>query len=175
LSKEHQKYARGLQAKRDAHQTVFGGDGAIHQKPQMTSKQAYVDFSRVVFCPFCLHEDGLQAFLVSTKEGISQSKAQCPECMNGMMMNSLVHVWTPEEYAQWVFAYARRGFWQQKCKFEQWKKRLQEKGWAKLFWDRYKELKGSSGEEQPESYTERMNRQGEEVAAEWNKEGKPDA
>lgn len=168
MSKEHRKYVRELKIKRDLQQACFSPDGAVQQRPQVISRQAQVDFSRIVFCPFCLCEAKLQAFLISSKEGISQSRAQCPECGNGMMMRSVTATWTPKTFAEWVFDYAGSGFWQ-KCKWELWKKRLQDKGWTQAFWNRYRELKGS-GSDEAESYTEYMNRQGEEAAAEWNRE-----
>lgn len=145
MSREHRKYVRGLKVKKDAQQACFGPDGAVHQRPQVISRQAQVDFSRIVLCPFCLCEAKLQAFLVSTKEGISQSKAQCPECETGMLMRSVNRTWTPEAFAEWIFNY--KGFWH-KCKFELWRRRLQAKGWTQQFWDRYRALKGEGVEEE---------------------------
>lgn len=171
MSRERRKWLRQELVRADRAQVCFSGDGQLLEKrARVVVEVASVDVSRVVFCPFCLFEGKLQRFLVSTKEGISRSKAECPECEAGMLMSSVVHVWKPEEYAQWVFAYARRGFWQ-KCKWAIWRKRLLERGWSESFWDRYKELKAEATEEgEPESYTEYMARKGAEAAAEWTSE-----
>jgi hypothetical protein len=129
------------------------------QVTQMTS----VDYNMRVRCPFCLHDDRLQAFLVSTKKGISQARAECPECHNGMMMKSLTSEWTPEQYAEWAYPYAGSGFWQ-KVPFETWKKRLHEIGWSHRFWERYKALKGS---DESEDYFDYLDRQQEETRQQW--------
>jgi hypothetical protein len=83
-----------------------------------------------------------------------------------MMMKSLTAEWTPEQYADWVFPYGHSGFWQ-KCKFETWKKRLSQIGWAQRFWQRYKELKGEDG---TESYTDYIERKSQEDAQQYESE-----
>ena len=85
-----------------------------------------------------------------------------------MLLRSLVRDWTPESYAKWVFDYSHSGFWK-KINFEMWKDRLQERGWSQTFWDIYKRLKAENPSE--ENYEDRMNRQGEEAAQQWQREG----
>ena len=113
-------------------------------------------------CPFCLHLDRLEKYMISTKKGYHQSMAQCPECKNKMLIRSLTSKWTPEQYADWVYPYSVDGFWQ-KCKYDIWKKRLYIIGWSTRFWNRYMQLKG---EPKPESYEEYVQRKQKE---EWEK------
>lgn len=156
---EHKKYLMRERAKADKKQSVFGTKFAVQLKTaQIKTQQKDIDFTQQVMCPFCLYQAKLQRFLVSTSKGISYGKAQCPDCGNGMMMKSLTAEWTPEQYADWVFPYSTAGFWR-KCKFETWKKRLAQIGWAQRFWDRYKALKGS---DETESYGEYMDRKSAE-------------
>jgi len=118
-------------------------------------------------CPFCLHIAQLKEYLISTKKGIHQGLGECPECHCKMQFKSLKAEWTPEQYAEWVFEYAARGFWQ-KIPWATWKRRLEELGWAQRFWDKYKQLKGenpSEGaypEDSQEQYDEFMRRHGKE-------------
>jgi len=141
MSREHRKYLREQKAKDDKQQTRLGH--ADHLEPsamQETKIETGIDYTEQVMCPFCLHQDKLQAFLVSTKKGISQSKAHCPECDNGMMMRNLTAEWTPEQYAEFCFGYAQTGFWE-KVPFTKWKERLAQIGWAQRFWNKYNALK----------------------------------
>jgi len=161
---EHKKYVMQIQSKADRKQARLGTDGTVKMSTaQIVTQQKEIDFTQQVMCPFCLHVDKLQSFLLSTSKGLSLSRAACPECKNGMMMKSLTAEWTPEQYAEWVYPYAGSGFWQ-KCKFETWKKRLAQIGWARRFWDRYKALKGS---DETESYGEYMERKAQEDAQQW--------
>lgn len=165
---EHKKYVMQVQSKADRKQSRLGTDGKLKMSTaQMVTQQREIDFTQQVMCPFCLHADKLQAFLLSTSKGISQSRAQCPECKNGMMIKSLTVEWAPEQYADWVYDYTGSGYWQ-KCKFATWKERLFKIGWAKRFWDRYKALKGTG--EESEGYIDYINRQGEEYAKQWQEE-----
>lgn len=156
-----------------ATQAKFGKDGTVLTTVVgMYAEQSSVDVLQLVHCPFCLGEDTMQTFLISTKKGLSLSKGECRMCGHGMMLRNLLSMKsTPEKYAEWVWSYARSGFWQ-KIQFNEWKNRLEEMGWSRPFWDKYKALKTeavSSGQE-PENYVDYMNRQGEEAAAEWNQE-----
>ena len=151
MSSDHKCYVRQEKARDDKKQQVFGSWGEVEPRHKPTVTETFtLDINMQVSCPFCLYHDKLQRFLVSTAKGISQSKALCPECHNGMLMKSLTADWTPEQYADWVFRYAADGFWK-KCPFVTWKKALKEMGWAGRFWDRYKALKGES---YPEGTTE---------------------
>lgn len=152
MSKSHRRHIRQERAKADQYQTIFG-KGCLPKTriKTVTTIGFTLDVSQIVMCPFCLYQGKLQQFLISTKKGISQSRAQCPECKNGMIMKSLTTDMTPEEYAEWCFAYSASGFWR-KVPFERWKSRLAAIGWAQQFWDRYKELKGDSAVENYEDY-----------------------
>lgn len=167
MPSEKKLYRMREKAQDDKHQLRLGTDGKLKpSKAQMVTVTVSVDYNMRVMCPFCLYDDKLRAFLVSTKKGISQARAQCPECHNGMMMKSLTTEWTPEEYAEWVYPYAGSGFWQ-KCKFSIWKERLYKMGWSHRFWTRYKELKGT---DESESYWDYLDQQQDEVKEQWERE-----
>lgn len=168
MSHEHRKYVRELKAKSDFSQACFTPAGELESlRGAVFKAQTGADLNKLFFCPFCLMENKLQKFLISTKKGLSNTRGLCPACGEGMLLRSLTRDWTPQTYAQWVFEYARSGFWK-KVNFEVWKTRLQECGWSQDFWDVYKQLKA---ENPTESYEDRMNRQGEEAAQQWNSEG----
>lgn len=169
MSREQRKYRREELAKADSGQLTFSSDGAIQERKRILVSSSSIDVNKFVFCPFCLKYNKLQRFLVSGKKGISRSRAQCPECGVGMLLATLLREWDPVTYAEWVFGYRKSGFWQ-KIKFALWKEELAKMGWDKAFWDHYKTLKGAESPDDAESYGDYMNRQGEEAAAEWNRE-----
>lgn len=175
--REHRKYVRETIARADHGQACFTPDGHLESLRIAALKaQTGLDLNSLLPCPFCLNENTAQKFLVSTKKGISSSRAQCPSCGEGMLFRTLTRKWTAEVYAKWVFDYSHSGFWK-KINFEIWKTRLAERGWAETFWDVYKQLKAENPRE--ENYEDRMNRLGEEEAQNWRQnedEGKvPDA
>lgn len=166
---EKKLYKMRQKSQDDKKQARLGTDGKMKpSKEQMITITTSFDYMMMVSCPFCLHDDKLQAFLVSTKKGISQKKAACPECNNGMMMKSLTSDWTPEQYAEWVFDYRKSGFFQ-KCPFQKWKKRLYEKGMAKRFWEKYNALKD---EDESEDYFDHLDREQEEMKRQWEQDQK---
>lgn len=163
------KYRREEKAKGDLGQTVLSPDGA-HFRTRVIIQQEGVDLNKVVFCPFCLEENKVQRFLVSTKQGVSQHNAACPVCGVGFRLYNLLKAWTPETYADWVFEYRKSGFFQ-KINFLDWREKLYKMGWASAFWARYNALKGEEKDEDGESYADRMNRLGEEAAQQWTEAG----
>lgn len=166
-SRERRKYLREEMAKGDYSQACFTRDGRLEAlRAAVFTEQSGMDLNKIVFCPFCLTDNKLQRFLVSTKKGISNSRAHCPNCDEGMLLFSLLHDWTPETYAKWVFEYSRSGFWK-KVNFEAWKRRLFERGWSEAFWEIYRQLKADNPSE---SYEDMMNRKGQEAAQQWQQE-----
>lgn len=165
------KYLREQTVVADEAQMTFGKNGDVAARKRVKVESQTINTQKLVFCPFCLEGNIVQKFLVSTKKGISQSKALCPECHTGMLLRTLLRKWTVEDYARWVFDYRRSGFWQkvkEGAGFDKFNKNLKEKDWLQPFWDHYKALKGeatATGED--ESYVDYMNRQGEEAAKEW--------
>lgn len=144
MSKEHIKYLREQEVLKDKQQATFkNGNAILQSKDKHTSAIIVVDINVQVMCPFCLYQDKLRLFLVSTKKGISQKLAKCPECKNGMMMRNLTAEWTPEQYAEFCYGYSRTGFWD-KVPFTKWKERLNQIGWSTQFWNRYNQLKGEN-------------------------------
>jgi hypothetical protein len=112
-----------------------------------------------VTCPFCLGMDKLRVFLISTKKGYNRAQGKCPLCGNGARLQTLVYMtsWTPEQYAAFVYPYARMGFWKKinAIGFGTWKKRLQMMGWTERFWNEYKRLRGDLEEEEKEKEYEK--------------------
>jgi hypothetical protein len=160
MSKEHRKYQREQQAYKDKQQTKFGETGL----PRLIIKQksnvyTILDTNMQVMCSFCLYQDNLRKFLVSTKKGISQTKAKCPECKGGMMMRTLTADMTPEQYAEFCYGYSRSGFWY-KVPFTKCKERLAQLGWSTQFWNRYMQLKGENQSvESYEAFIQRKQRE----------------
>jgi len=168
MSREHKKYLREQKAKDDKQQTTFGDLGLL--KPtQMQQAKAVVDINtdQTVACAYCLHQNKLYKFLISTKKGFHKSQAQCPDCHNKQLIRTLTAEMTPEQYAEFMYFNMQYGGWQ-KVPFDKWKERLAQLGWAQPFWDRYKALKAEYTEEDKypqdsqEQYEEFMRKYGEE-------------
>jgi len=101
-----------------------------------------INYNQNVFCPFCLHKDFLRKFIINKRLG------KCPECENGMWIETLLRMlkWKPKDYAEFVYGYPYAHFWS-KCsyKFETWKQRLYNLNMSNEFWDIYKTLKEQEG------------------------------
>ncbi len=150
---QKRKWARQDKAIRDKAQATFGGEiSELKLQPvkKVESQLSQIPLDKKVLCPFCLIEAELKSFLVSTKDGISQSKAHCKHCEQGFMMRNLLRPWTAKDYAAFVFGYRKAGFFnkikQAPNSFEKWMQRLKDLGWSRDFWDRYKAMKAA---EQP--------------------------
>ncbi len=152
------KFDRDWDFRNDKKQIKFDKNGWIQPPEQPKKVEHYAaDPNMAVFCPFCLYLDNLQKFFISNKDGISQGKAKCPDCQNGMMMKTLIKDMTTSQYADFVFGYVHSGFWK-KCPFEKWSKRLRAAGMSREFWKRYKELKGEAAADNVFDDAERMAR-----------------
>jgi len=146
------KFKDQIKAKLDKRQTELAPNtetGVKEKTPTFNIQTA--NMTDIVTCPFCLYFGKIKEFLVSTKKGISQYRAKCPECQNGMLIRSLLQEMTVEEYAEWVYNYVENGFWQ-KCKWYTWKDRLAKLGWAYKFWKKYRQLKGEDTTEGYQDY-----------------------
>jgi len=99
-----------------------------------------------VMCAYCLYQDQLHKFLISTKKGFHKSQAQCPDCGNRQLIRTLTAEQTPEQYAEWMYMNMPYGGWQ-KVPFNKWVERLRQCGWATIFWARYKQLKAEYTEQ----------------------------
>jgi len=171
--REHRNYLRREKAKDDKAQMVLCFSG-IKPNPNVVviAHNTLLPLDKEVTCPFCLGLSEFRKFLVSTKQGISRSMGNCPLCKQEMYLKTLFGMSQSDakKYAKWVFNY--KGFWK-KIKFKQWKDRLWLMGWTNDFWNEYKALKGQreeEGTEQDESFTDYINRKGQEAAEQWNKE-----
>jgi len=120
----------------DDKQTVFSENGLINKK------EITYNLNGIYSCSFCLFEGKFNEFLPTSKINLKV----CPECKNRMWRSTILEKKTIKEFAEWVFNYAKSGFWE-KCNFEVFNDRLYKRGLSKQFWDRYKELKGEYIEE----------------------------
>ncbi len=161
MSKEERKYRRQEHARKDLQQCVFFQDHGNGETDFKVNPSKYavitekgIDPFKTVTCPFCLGINKLQLFLISTKKGVNRSQGKCPLCGNGARLQTLIKMttWTPEQYAGFVYPYAKMGFWQkiQKLGFDTWKRRLKLMGWAQAFWNEYKRLRGDLDREAEE-------------------------
>lgn len=92
------------------------------------------------FCPFCLYEDYLCKFEVKTKNGYSSKKAKCPDCGQGMRMETLTKRMTPVELAQFLYDYQLYGG-REKISWDKFKVRLRNLGIANTFWAAWKKYR----------------------------------
>lgn len=138
------RWERDMKSSDDKQQVRFNVGGWL-EKPAPPKVESFMvcNPNEIVMCPFCLFKAQLNRFFVSTKKGVSQGMASCPECHNGMRMKTLLAEMDATQYAEFVFGYRISGFWK-KCPFEAWKKRLKDIGWSYQFWTRYKALKGDA-------------------------------
>jgi len=160
----HRKYIREQKAKDDKQQALLSPTtkNGIRLRPQVTVDIVMVHTGEYL-CPFCLHKDKIEKFLISTKKGYHKGLGKCPECGNQMKLKTLTEKMTPEQYADFVYPYRVDGFWQ-RCPYETWKQRMRQLGWAYRFWQRYKELSGEESNESYAAYLERKQKEEYESA-----------
>lgn len=160
----YRKYNREQAAKDDKQQTMLNPKSPsffqARRKPEIQVTETYTG---TYMCPFCLHQDRINAYLISTKKGYHQGLGRCPECGNNMQIRTLTLEMTPEQFAEFMFEYSCQGGWQ-KVKFKQFNERLFVMGWSERFWTRYKQLKGDNVP--VVSYADYIMRQQEEEARE---------
>jgi len=158
------KYKREYEAGIDKQQAKLDPQSPSFLKEK---KKTVVSITEVLTgeyrCPFCLNPNKINAYLISTKKGYDKRLGHCPSCNNNMMIKTLTADMTPEQFADFVFDYARQGFWQ-KAPFKTFNDNLYAIGWSQRFWARYKELKGDTAA--VENYEQYMMRKQEEEARE---------
>ncbi|MBU1067743.1 hypothetical protein KKE60_08145 [Patescibacteria group bacterium] len=158
------KYNREQKVKDDKQQTMLDPKSPSFIKSKKKVIISITEtYTGAYMCPFCLHSDRINAYLISTKKGYHKGLGHCPECNNQMQIKTLTSDMTPEQFAQFAYEYSSQGYWQ-KVKFEQFNNRLHAIGWSKRFWAKYRELKGDS--DQTESYQQYVARKQEEWAKE---------
>jgi len=153
------RYKRQQAAKDDKFQSILEpySPNFIQPRPRMRVEITET-CKHDVFCPFCLHKAKINDFLISSKKGYDKRLGQCKQCSNKMLLATLTKTWTPETFADFMYEYSCQGGWQ-KVKFTTFNDRLKAWGWAIPFWNRYKQLKGTSDDE---GYAAYMNRKGKE-------------
>jgi hypothetical protein len=144
----------------DKQQTVLTPNTLFGVSPNFRSfaekHLSYTIFDeRKIFCPFCLGQYQINAFLISTKKGtINKLLGLCPDCKNEMQLktlDSLVKM-TMKEFARWCFEYRLSGFWGKVTRgfsgsegdvyFKEFNRRLKHFENYEDFWLTYKNLKG---------------------------------
>lgn len=149
MSRGYKKYKREHVAWADEIQAKFNarGEPKVKQKPVTTFEGKY-SMTEQFACPFCLAIHEFRRYLISTKKGIHQGLAECPECKNKCRITTLTGAMTPTEYADYIYTQVRSGIWQ-KIPFNKWKQRLYKLGWAGEFWKQYKKLKAQDADGTP--------------------------
>lgn len=145
MSRETRKYNREQNILYDKQQLTIDNLKPIdnYLKPRLS-----LNCEQIVMCPFCLHKSKLLNFLFSIKKGFHKGLGKCPECKQKARFETLLTIpnFTAKEFADFIFDYGKY-FWA-KCRFEKFRNRLYgDKGYAKLFWEEYKRLKGEYYEE----------------------------
>jgi len=150
------KYRREQKAKDDNKQARldFQSPTLIKVKPTIKTEITQTHVGEYM-CPFCLHKDRINLYLISTKKGYDKRLGQCPECHKKMNIDTLTKKMTPEQFAEFAFGYSSSGYWQ-KVNFKVFNFRLEKMGWAQKFWTKYRELKGDSTQENYADYVQRV-------------------
>lgn len=137
------KYTREEKARYDKEQTTFDINSSI--SPNLRNYAVsfpHFDSEKVLICPFCLKPKEYKNFILREE---NRYMAKCPNCKNQVQFKTLFNMlkWTGKEFADFVFPYAKMGFWKKvyPC-FHDWKTRLIFLGMSTAFWERYKELRG---------------------------------
>jgi len=168
MSRSHKKYLREQKAKDDKQQATFDQYAKIKPTKEQQAKAVFtLETDKQVMCAYCLYQDKLYKFLISTKKGFHKSQAICPDCKNKQLIRTLTAEMNAEQYAEWMYLNMAYGGWQ-KVPWTKWKERLAQIGWSQPFWNRYKALKGEEGEQ--ETYEGTLNRQYEEYIKEHGEE-----
>jgi hypothetical protein len=157
------KYHREYDAKHDKQQATFNPLSPLGLTvKQQTKVDICLTHTGIYLCPFCLHPDPINSFLISSKQGYNKSMVKCPECKQNFRLKTLTAKMTPEQYADFLYEYSRQGGWQ-KVTFKIWKERLAQLGWSQTFWERYKALKGDSDDTSYTGYIERQQQEDKEA------------
>jgi len=151
---DHKRYLIQERLKHDLEQTILSEKGITKNQNYLAQKMIQFKDNQNVFCPFCLHRDLINKFLVSTKEGFSRRFGKCPECQNNMLLETLIRMleMNAKGYADFVYNYPNAEFWRKVSpKFDIWKKRLWNLNMANDFWEEYKQLKEGNEYEKSDS------------------------
>lgn len=151
----------------DKQQTVLTPKDLLPISPNFKSfAEKYLSYTifdeRKVFCPFCLGQYQINAFLIQTKKGtINKLLGLCPDCKNEMHLKTLDKLvkMSMQEFARWVFDYRLSGFWSKVTRgetnrelsdkyFKEFNQRLRNFENYQDFWDYYKLLKGTDEKEE---------------------------
>ncbi len=107
-------------------------------------------------CPYCLHIDNINNYLISTHGSISHLQRQCPDCHVIMRAKTLHVSDTIVGYVSWLRSVMHYDKLTGKIKWDMIKMRLRERGIATKFWEefylqKYEEL---PAEAKPPSFEE---------------------
>lgn len=132
--------------KYDKKQTKLSNNGCIKNTFQFAIGRRKLSYYDIMTCPFCLNYYELHLF--KSHSGLYE----CPNCHNELKQSSLILDLSTddliEKFARWVYAYRVNGFWRKIFPdFKTWCKRLWELRISKVFWEKYKSLRGDTNNE----------------------------
>ena len=140
-----------LQLEYDKKQMQFAIDGTLIINKKLIDEQtpliALVNESNFYLCPFCLEKSN--KYIIRNKALI-----ECPNCLISFKLKTLLFIQdcTNQEYAKWVFDYRLSGFFFKlksgNNSFEKWNLQMKKLGISFDFWEKYKELKCDSNNEE---------------------------
>jgi hypothetical protein len=145
------KYKREETARYDKEQTILDGLGISPNPRKYSESVLQITSEKLLICPFCLTIHKYFQFVITPN---NKYMAKCPECKNQVLFKTLFNLlsWNGSEFADFVFPYAKMGFFHKIYPdFETWKRRLtylsqtddsSAEPFYRQFWDRYKALKG---------------------------------
>ena len=96
-------------------------------------------------CPYCLHISTLDKFSRIAKSGELMKKLQCPRCGAEMRLETafLFDRLGPEEYAHWFWDQVLTWGHKRRFDMDNVKKVIKELGFSDIFWQVYREVKGT--------------------------------
>ena len=93
---------------------------------------------RLFVCPYCLHVDGINNYLISSPGGgVSHKQRQCPDCHVLMREKTLHQSDTIVGYVGWLRSVMYYDKLTKRIKWDRIKKRLKERGIANRFWEEF--------------------------------------
>jgi len=105
-------------------------------------------------CPYCLFTATISKFLIALEKGYSEKRMECPDCGQRMLARTLTMDLKPAAYAEWLYMSLLSQGGYERISWKKLVQRLKEKGIAKPFWERWKEVRKPKEDEQYGEYLE---------------------
>jgi len=124
--------------------------------PKAETVEAKLLYPNEYSCPFCLFTGYISKFLVAIEKDYSEKRMQCPDCGQKMLAKTLTLNLTPKEYADWLYQsiITSKGSGFERISWGKLTQRLKEKGIAREFWERWKQVRKPREDELYEQYQE---------------------